>query len=161
LKTWLYSQLGKYLPGKVWLLLSRFYFYESKGKSRKAISVGLYLEMATMMMAAGIVFLTALILHRGIWLFYSWRQSGWLVLLFLLGFVSLHPWVFQKILNWILVRFKRERISLSISYLNILWILFVCIVSWVIGGVSFYIFVDSVYSVSSKYIVFLTGALWV
>ena len=36
LKSWFYSQLGKYLPGKIWLLLSRFYFYESKGKSKKA-----------------------------------------------------------------------------------------------------------------------------
>jgi hypothetical protein len=37
LKTWFYSQLGKYLPGKIWLFLSRFHFYESRGKSKKAI----------------------------------------------------------------------------------------------------------------------------
>jgi hypothetical protein len=39
LKTWFYSQLGKYLPGKVWLFLSRFHFYESRGKSKKAILI--------------------------------------------------------------------------------------------------------------------------
>src|SRR4030043_1294738 len=39
LKSWLNSQLGKYLPGKIWLLLGRFYFYESRGKSKKSISV--------------------------------------------------------------------------------------------------------------------------
>ncbi|MGZ3590124.1 MAG: hypothetical protein ACXU99_05640, partial [Thermodesulfobacteriota bacterium] len=48
LESWFYSQLGKYLPGKIWLLVSRFYFYESKGKSRKNISVALYFEMVTM-----------------------------------------------------------------------------------------------------------------
>jgi len=159
LKSWFYSQLGKYLPGKVWLLLSRFYFYESRGKSKKSISVALYFEIVTIIAAAGLIFLAALIFHREIWLFYSWRQSGWLVLLLLLGFVSLHPRVLQKILNWILVQFKWEPISLSISYSNILWILFVCIVSWVVGGVGFYLFVDSVYPVAPQYILFLTGAL--
>jgi glycosyltransferase 2 family protein len=159
LKTWLYSQLGKYLPGKIWLLLGRFYYYESRGKSKKSISVALYFEMVTIIVAAGLIFLAALIFHREIWLFYSWRQSGWLVLLFLLGFVSLHPRVLQKILNWILVQFKREPVSLSISYSDILLILFVCIVSWMIGGIGFYLFVDAVYPVAPRYILFLTGAL--
>jgi len=159
LKSWFYSQLGKYLPGKVWLLLGRFYFYESKGKSKKTISVALYFEMMTMIAAAGLIFLAALIFYREIGLFYSWKQSGWLVLLSLLGFAFLHPRVLQKILNWILVQFKKEPISLSISYFDILWILLVCIVSWLVGGVGFYLFVDAVYPVAPQYILFLTGAL--
>ncbi len=159
LESWFYSQLGKYLPGKIWLLLSRFYFYESKGKSKKNISVALYFEMVTMIAAAGLIFLAALILYREIGLFNSWNHSGWLVLLSLLGFVSLHPRVLQKILNWILVRFKRETISLTISYSNILWILFICIVSWVVGGIGFYLFIGAVYPVAPQYILFLTGAL--
>ena len=159
LKSWFYSQLGKYLPGKVWLLLGRFYFYESKGKSKKTISVALYFEMVTIIAAAGLIFLASLIFYREMGLFNSWKPSGWLVLLPLLGFVSLHPRILQKILNWILVQFKRETISLSISYSNILWILFVCIVSWVVGGIGFYLFIDAVYPVAPQYILFLTGAL--
>jgi len=159
LKTWFYSQLGKYLPGKIWLFLGRFHFYESRGKSKKAISIALYLETVTIIMGAGLIFLAALIFHREIRLFYSWRHPGWLVLLFLLGFIFLHPRVLQKILNWALIHFKREPVSLSISYSDVLWILFVCIISWVIGGVGFYLFVDSVYPVAPQYILFLTGAL--
>jgi uncharacterized membrane protein YbhN (UPF0104 family) len=159
LKTWFYSQLGKYLPGKIWVFLSRFHFYESRGQSKKAILVAIYLEIVTMIVAAGLIFLAALIFYREMGPFYFWRQSGWLILLVLLGFVSLHPWVLQKILNWILFRFKREPVSLSISYSDILWILFVCIVCWVVGGVGFYLFVDSIYPVTPQYILFLTGAL--
>jgi hypothetical protein len=159
LESWFYSQLGKYLPGKVWLLLSRFFFYESRGKSKKAISVALYLEAVTLIVAAGLIALATLVIFREIWLFSSWEQSGCLVLLSFLGFVFLHPRVLQKILNWILVQFKREPVSLSISYPDILWILFVCIVSWVVGGVGFYLFVDSVYPVAPQYILFLPGAL--
>jgi uncharacterized membrane protein YbhN (UPF0104 family) len=160
IKSWFYSQLGKYLPGKVWLLVSRFYFYESKGMSRKGISVALYLEMVAVIVAAGIIFLAALVFFEEMGRFYSGGQLWWLVLAFVLvAFILLHPRVLQKMLSWILAQFKKEPIFLSISYPNILWILFVCIVAWVVGGIGFYLFVDSVYPVSSKYILFLMGAL--
>jgi len=159
LESWFYSQLGKYLPGKVWLLLSRFYFYESKGKSKKAISIALFLETVTMIAAAGLMFLVALVLFKEVRPFYAGRQSLWLVLVFFFGFLSLHPRVLQKVVNWTLVSFKKDPVSLPISYSNILWILFVCVISWVAGGVGFYLFVDSVYPVAPQYILFLTGAL--
>jgi len=159
LKSWFYSQLGKYLPGKIWVLLGRIYYYESRGKSKKSISVALYFEMVTILMAGGFIFLASLIFFGERWPIYSWRQSGWLILLFLLGLVILHPSLLQKILNWVLVRLNREPISLSISYLDVLWILFICIVAWMVGGIGFYLFIDSVYPVAPQFILFLTGAL--
>ncbi|MGA2515012.1 MAG: hypothetical protein ABSG44_00515 [Thermodesulfobacteriota bacterium] len=159
LEGWFYSQLGKYLPGKVWLLLGRFHFYESKGKSRKTISVALFIETVTMIVAAGLMFLVALVFFKEVRPSYAGRQSEWLILVFVLGLLSLHPRFLQKILNWTLVRFKRDPVSLPISYSDVLWILFVSIVSWVVGGVGFYLFVDSVYAVAPQYILFLTGAL--
>ncbi|MGZ3524219.1 MAG: hypothetical protein ACXU9L_05455, partial [Thermodesulfobacteriota bacterium] len=64
-----------------------------------------------------------------------------------------------SVLNWVLMKWKREPISLSITYSQILGVLFVCILSWIVGGVGFYLFVASVYPVSSQYLLFLTGAL--
>ena len=160
IKSWFYSQLGKYLPGKVWLLLSRFYFYESKGMSRKWISVALYLEMVAVIVAAALIFLASLIFLNEIELFCPKSQLLWLVPGFILvAFIFLHPWVLQKILNWVLVRLSREPISLSISYLDVLWILFICVVAWLVGGLGFYLFVDSMYPVALQSILFLTGAL--
>jgi glycosyltransferase 2 family protein len=160
IKSWFYSQLGKYLPGKVWLLLSRFYFYESKGMSRKGISVALYLEMVAVIVAAALIFLASLIFLNEIELFSPKSQFLWLVPGFILvAFIFLHPWVLQNILNWVLVRLNREPISLSISYLDVLWILFICVVAWLVGGLGFYLFVDSMYPVALQSILFLTGAL--
>jgi uncharacterized membrane protein YbhN (UPF0104 family) len=159
LKIWFYSQLGKYLPGKIWLFLSRFHFYESKGQSKKVISIALYLEVITMIVAAGLIFLAALILFKEMKSVYSGKTFWWILLPFISAFVCLHPRILEKIINWILAQFKRDPVSLSISYLDILFILFVCIVSWVIGGIGFYLFVDSVYPVAPSYILFLTGAL--
>ena len=159
LKSWFYSQFGKYLPGKVWIFLGRYYFYESKGKSRRGISMALYLETVTLLMAAGLLFLVALLLFRGTGLSHFGKPFGWLILLFILAFISLHPRVLEKVLNWFLVRFKRERISVSISYPDILWVLLVSITGWVVGGIGFYLFVDSIFPVSPHQILFLTGAL--
>jgi len=83
LESWFYSQLGKYLPGKVWLLLSRFYFYESKGRARKAISVALYLEVAAVIAASGLIFLAAFVLFKEMGPFYSGGQFWCLALAFI------------------------------------------------------------------------------
>jgi len=159
LESWFYSQLGKYLPGKVWLLLSRFYFYESKGKLKKAVSIALYLETVTVIIAGGIIFLAALILSKEAKPFYSGEPFWWLIPLFILAFASIHPKVLQKILNWVLFKLGKESLSLPISYSDVLWILLICILAWVIGGIGFYLFVQSVFSVSPSHILFLTGAL--
>lgn len=157
--TWFYSQLGKYLPGKVWLLLGRFYLYDSRGKSRKAITVALYLEAVTLIMAAGLVFLLSLLFLKEVESFTLGIPLPGVILLFLLCLFSLHPRVLEKIFNTVLVRLKREPFHIPISYPQILWILTVCVLSWVIGGVGFYVFVDSVWNISFEHILFLTGAL--
>lgn len=159
LESWFYSQLGKYLPGKVWLLLGRFYLYESKGKSKKLISTALYFEMVTMVLAGGIIFLFSLFLFEEASLFFQGTQIGWGIFLLLMAFLFIHPRILQKAMNWVLIQFKREGITLSITYLDILWILSVCVLSWLIGGVGFYLFVDSIYPISPQYFLFLTGGL--
>ena len=159
LESWFYSQLGKYLPGKVWLLLGRFYFYESKGKSKKIISIALYFETVTLLMAAGLLFLVSLFFFEEMKLDLVKGSFWWLSLLFLSIFVSLHPRILQKTFNGFLRYFKKEPLSLSISYFDTLWILFVCVLAWVVGGIGFYFFVDSVFPAFPHQVLFLTGSL--
>lgn len=157
--SWFYSQLGKYLPGKIWLLLGRLYFYESKGKPRKEISIALYFEIVTMLLAAGLLFLASLLFIKEIHLDFLKGSFWWIGLLFILAFFSLHPRVLEKGFNWILFRFQKEPLIFSISYLDILWILLICVLTWALEGVGFYLFVDSIFPVSLHQILFLTGAL--
>ncbi len=159
LESWFYSQLGKYLPGKVWLLLGRYYFYEAKGKSRGKISIALYLEVLTVLLAAGLLSAIGTVSFREANSFRSNMEIWWAFLLLIIVFLSLYPKFLQKILNWILILFRKEPIILSISYRDITWILLVCILSWIIGGIGFWIFVDSVFAIPSQHILFLTGAL--
>jgi uncharacterized membrane protein YbhN (UPF0104 family) len=159
LKSWYYSQLGKYLPGKVWLFLGRFYFYDSEGKSKKALTVALYFETLTMIMAASLVFLFSLLFLREVKPFYSGISPMALIPVFVVAFLFLHPKVLETLFNRILRYLKREPIALAISYPEVLGILGVCVLSWVAGGIGFYFFVDGVFPVPPRYFLFLTGAL--
>ena len=159
MKSWFYSQLGKYLPGKVWVLLGRYYFYESKGKSRGRITIALYLEVVTILLAAGFLTVIGTVSLKEANPFRSSMEIWWMFPLLLLVFLSIYPKFLQKILNWILLLFRKEPVILSISYRDISWILLVCILSWTIGGIGFWIFVDSIFAIPSQHILFLTGAL--
>ena len=157
--SWFYSQLGKYLPGKVWILLGRFYFYESKGKPREEISIALYFEIVTMLLAAGLLFWASLLFLKEMQLDFLKGSFWWIGSLFILAFFFLHPRVLGKIFNQFLFRFQKDPVILSISYFEILWILFICILTWAVGGIGFYLFIDSIIPVSSKHILFLIGSL--
>jgi uncharacterized membrane protein YbhN (UPF0104 family) len=159
LESWLYSQLCKYLPGKVWLLLSRFHFYESKGKSKKVISIALYVEMVTILLGATFLFLILLLFSKEAQTFPLAGEIGWIVGCLILGFILLHPTVLQRILNWILNVFGKEPISLSISYFDLMVILLICIVAWIVGGIGFSIFIHSFFPIPPRHFLFLTGAL--
>ena len=158
-ETWFYSQLGKYLPGKVWLFLSRLYFYASRGKPKNLVTVALYFETVTLVMAAGLIFLVSLFSFKEVQLFDFGISSLWLIPCFVLAFFFLHPKVLRITLNRILASLKRGPVSISISYVEILGVLGVCLLSWVVGGIGFYFFVDSVFTVSSQQVLLLTGAL--
>jgi uncharacterized membrane protein YbhN (UPF0104 family) len=159
IESWVFSLLGKYLPGKIWVLLGRIYFYESKGNPKKAISIALYLETTTLVIAAGLLFLTGFFLFKEVRSFYSNSQFVWLALLLLFACLSLHPKVLQKIIDWVLILLKKEPFSLSITYRDILLILLISISSWAVGGIGFYLFVASVFSISLSHILFVAAAL--
>ena len=159
LEGWFYSQLGKYLPGKVWILLGRFYCYESKGRSKRIISIALYLETVTLLIAAGLLSLLALVSFRGEGPLNAGNQLWGVVSFLAFALFFSHPRILERLLNGVLVRLKREPFSLSISYFNVLRFTFLSIIVWLVGGIGFYVFVDSIFPVPFTHFMFLTGAL--
>ncbi len=81
------------------------------------------------------------------------------MVLLVLILLLLHPIILQKGLNAVLRILKREPLSISMPFHDVLWIFTVCVLSWVVGGIGFYFFVESLWSVPPKLFLFLTGAL--
>lgn len=158
-EAWFTSQLGKYIPGKVWLFLGRLYLYQSRGKPKKLITVALYFETITILTAALFLSSVPLVAIEGTRPPQVEPVMGWLVGLSVLSLILLHPRWLEKILNRALVRLGREPFTYSLLYRDVLVIVLVCLLAWLVGGAGFYLFVDAVYPVAPKYFFFLTGAL--
>lgn len=62
LVAWLYSQLGKYIPGKVFLFLGRLYFYAKRGESKALVLVAFVTETTATLIASLLTVLVAVAL---------------------------------------------------------------------------------------------------
>jgi len=153
---WFYSNLGKYLPGKVWLLVGRAYLYQKENISKKMIAAAFSLEVACGVIASGIVIIVSIVVCG----LFEFRSQLYLILLLVAaGLIFLHPKIFAGTLNWFLVKLKRATINVRFKYIDLLEIILVYIISWVLLGVGFYFLTNSIISIEPDNIVFMTGAL--
>lgn len=142
------SNLGRYVPGKIWQFVGWFYLAEQAGIGRvqvlTAIAVNLGLQALTGL-ALGV---TALSLGAG-----SFggevRARYWpLLLLIPLGAVALQPAVMEAGLNWGLRRLGREPVALGLRTRDVALFALVHVCGWAAYGVSFTLFVGSLRPVS-------------
>ncbi|MGB9724469.1 MAG: lysylphosphatidylglycerol synthase domain-containing protein [Chloroflexia bacterium] len=132
-RVWFISQLGKYVPGKVLMAVSRVYLATQEGIAPPIGLLSLYMEILLLILAG-------LLLYLAIWP--AWSTSGpytWLGLAALpVGLaLSYPPWL-ERMVNWILHRFRREPIRLGLHYGQVLRLLLFYVASWCVYGASQY-----------------------
>lgn len=75
---YLYSILGKYIPGKVFMLLARIPAYEEAKAPIRKVTVCFFLENICTLLGAAFLFLVSLLFSPMIcWRITSGRPSGW------------------------------------------------------------------------------------
>ena len=108
LKSWYYSHCGEVPPGEGLAFPGSLLLLRFKGNIEKDLTVALYFETVTVMMAAGLVFLASLFfLEESRFLDLGIPPMG-LIPIFILAFLFLHPCILEKIFNSILRLLKRE-----------------------------------------------------
>lgn len=112
LRVWVNSQLGKYLPGKVWMFVGRIFVYSEQGVSVELTSAALIIESVLVFAASIFVFFISLPVLGFVFPRYEWA----LLLIFILFvYFAFNLKQVETILNYILVRlFKRPAIKLLI-----------------------------------------------
>jgi hypothetical protein len=75
------------------------------------------------------------------------------------GLVFLHPKVFYRIINFILLRWKNEEIKMYMRYRDIIQLFAVYNLIVLFQGIAFYFFVNAICYVSLNNILGLTGSL--
>ena len=113
LRTWMISNMGRYLPGSVWHLVGRVVMGQGAGVSRASGALGVLLEQSLQLLSALLIVGLSLPFWPEDSFVRSWSWLAWLVPL---GFVVIHPRLFFPLLNMLLSRLGRDRIAATLSY---------------------------------------------
>jgi uncharacterized membrane protein YbhN (UPF0104 family) len=152
--SWFYSTLGKYIPGKVFMLGGRIYFYNREGASKKKVLFCFLVEnICTVLGAALLFFISMLFLRNPDLIQYRYPVIG-LIIVF---FIIIHPAILTRIINLPLRIFKKEQIELRMRYLDMLLLVLLYTVNFLIVGCGFYMLTNSVYPVTANEFFYVSG----
>jgi uncharacterized membrane protein YbhN (UPF0104 family) len=152
------SMMGRYLPGKVWMVLGKVYLSGKEGVPRAEAFASVVIEIVLEIVASiffFFFFLFSLVEHSVL----SPRVLYLLGIILVAGMVLLHPKLFYKVINTILSRLKRETIQEGITYKDILLLFLLYNGIVLIQGTAFYFFVNALCYVPLDNLLVLTGSL--
>lgn len=138
LQVFLVSQLGKYLPGSIWPVVTQMEFGARRGIARRTmlaanvLTLAITVTVGLVMAAAMLPFSSADALHRYWWTF----------LLLPVLLVCLHPVVVPAVLNRLLRLLRRETLSERLDWGATAAAIGWAALSWLIMGLHLYVIVD-------------------
>ncbi|TET69770.1 MAG: hypothetical protein E3J56_09085, partial [Candidatus Aminicenantes bacterium] len=120
LKIFFITDLGKYIPGKVWTLVGKVYLCAKEGIPIAKTSASVVIQPLIQVISGMLMFLVSL----PFWTKTSDFMNNLYLLLPLIpiGLILLHPAIMTKLLNFVLTRLKQKPIELNIKYRDILLI---------------------------------------
>jgi hypothetical protein len=127
------SNLGKYVPGKVWAVLGMVYFLKREGYATSAAVASTGLHQAYTVVA-GALFVSALLGAE------IWERLPLVSILVGLGLsvIVVYPPVFSFLLNRALKLFKKEPLPYTLSFGRALILLLAYVLAWILYGTSFW-----------------------
>jgi len=158
-KVWFVSNLGRYIPGKVWQFLGFIYLLEKEGVP-KSRSFFISILAQSLSVLSGL-FISVLFLRYD---FYEriFARSFWLSFLFFFFLlwvlvIIFYPKLLDWILNLVLRILKRESVSLNLKTKSILFYFSSYFVCWLLFGFAFWMLVMGIIPVSFTSYFNLTG----
>jgi len=154
--SYLYSILGKYIPGKVFMLAARLTYYKEEDAPLAKVTVCFFIENVCTLLGAAMLFIVSLFFFPNELL----SNYRWLTLaLIVLFFVCIHPKIINFVLRLIGKLFKKN-LEIPMKYSQMLKVVLLFIGNWLIVGVGFYILTKSIYpAVELSQLLFCAG-IW-
>ena len=150
--------MGKYLPGKVWLVVGKVYLSGKEGIEKPTAFASVVLEVM-LELTASIVFFLLFLSFSAERSVLSENLIYILALVVVAGLVFLHPGMFYAITNGLLRRFKQETIKASIGYSGMLHLFALYTALVLVQGVAFYFFVNAICYLSPRTIFGLSASV--
>ena len=152
---WFYSLLGKYIPGKVFMLAGRVHFYRQEGIPAVRVGMCFVFEMLCVLLAAFLVLLIAPLLAP-VEMLTRYRIPA--VVLLLVFFVAIRPRHLELLINPLLRMAKRAPVELQVRYRDVLTLVLLYTLNWTLLGLGFFLFVRSIHVVPISYVVYMAGS---
>jgi hypothetical protein len=145
---YLISNLAKRIPGTIWYIAGRFQLYAADGVSKNITAVASGIEMILITLAG--ILLVLAISTKTIAQYY--HSPLFLILIFLLGIILLHP----KVIRWVMTKRKIE--AKSINYFFIVKGISFYIISWIIGGIILFEIGNIIYPIANTNIIYFINS---
>lgn len=152
---WFYSQLGKYLPGKVFLYLGRLHYYTKEGQSAGKVSLAFGLELVATFSAS---ILTVLVSAFTVDSPRIERYRPLLLVALVSLLVVLHPTILSGLVRLVARLTRRTAFPISITYGAMLRFVGLYLANWVVFGVALFGLIRSFYPLETATVVYLAGA---
>lgn len=143
LRIYLSSEFVRYIPGNIWHVLTRILWVNKYGVPRSVALASMTIELITKLASGVLIFAASLLFWHDITALGSLTQKG---IIFALGagtivalFVILYPPVLNGLLNMALRLLKREPVSLTVRYRDVLLVTLGWCLSWLVAGSGFYV----------------------
>lgn len=140
LAAYLISILGKYIPGKVFMLAARLTCYKEEGAPLSKVTVCFFIENVCTLLGAAMLFILSLFFFPND----LPEDYRWLTILLIAAFfVVIHPKIINALLKFIGKIFKKQ-LEIPMKYSQILKVVLMFIGNWLIVGFGFFLLVRSV-----------------
>ena len=155
-KIWFGSQTIKYIPGKIWFLVGRFYL-ANKELTHPVVFIASFIEILLMLISGMLIFLIFGRLSELVQLPLDLRSDVFILLAVLGALVAIHPFflqIYQNISSR-LFRQPRERINLKFQFL--LMLLLIYGLNWLLFGFANYLLMLSFSELPIHYLIQIVG----
>ncbi len=135
------SMLAKYLPGKVWQIAGSTYIASQKGVPEGATIASVVIGQAYSVLAGvalivgGFAFGSIPKTGQGL-TFFRWTSIPIIIALIIL---VVKPGLCERLMNWVLPLFKRQKVIVEIKLSTSLWLFLAYLIPWFIFGFSFWL----------------------
>jgi len=155
IKIMFYSQLGKYLPGKIWTFVGRMHFCQKVGIPNSKTFISMVLELALTVLSGILIFLISLLLGSR---FKMDINPFLLVTVAVLILMIIHPKILVRLINFFLRWLKKEQIKIDLNFSQIFVLTAYYCIIWFCFGIAFYFLINSVTFITPSKIPIITGS---
>ncbi len=151
--TYFYSILGKYIPGKVFMLLARIPAYEEEGASVAKVTVCFFVENVCTLLGAAFLFIVSLLFIPDN-VFADYR---WIVVVVILGFIiCINPKVINLFLG-LLEKITKKSLKIPMSYGQMIKVVALFVLNWIVLGIGFYMLICSIHPIDPSNLLYVSG----